>query len=333
MKRFSMKKILSLTAACLVAVTGAPAFAADGELTVSADMQKKIDGIPKDILDTMDKNLPNEAPVKPAKPRKLLVFVGVFGYYHDSVPVCAVALKKMGDKLKTWETTITDDENAFSAENLAKYDGIFMVSTVGEHPQNKAYRQPFLDYIKSGKGLMGTHAAADCNHPWPDYIDMIGASFKEHPFFQVGIKNEDPDNPINAVFGGKGFAWDDEMYVYKEKSDKVPMAFTRENSRVLLSMDPEKVKQYNKDKPPRSDNDYPVSWIKSYGQGRVFYCSMGHNRSDFSNSYMLKYYLAGVQFALGDLKADTTPSAKLPANRKMGEAPMWSDKAASLVGK
>jgi type 1 glutamine amidotransferase len=327
------KKFLAVAVASLLAVTGA---FAQSEFGVTPDMQKKIDEIPKNILETMEKNLPTEAPAKPAKPRKLLVFVGSKGYYHDSIPVCATALKKMGEKLKTWETTITDDENVFTAENLGKFDGIFMVSTVGNHPANEANRPAFIEYIKSGHGLMGTHAAADCNHPWGEYVDMIGGAFAQHPFFQIGVRNEDPDNPINAAFGGKGFAWDDEMYVYKQLSEKNPYGFTREKCHVLLSIDVDKTKQWLsglKDKPPRTDGEYPIAWIKDYGKGRVFYCSMGHNRTDFSNSYMLKHYLAGVQFALGDLKADTTPSAKLPAGRKMGEAPMWDNKAESLVNK
>jgi hypothetical protein len=126
------------------------------------------------------------------------------------------------------------------------------------------------------------------------------------------------------------------MYVYKPLTDKNLTGFTRDECHVLLSIDQEKTQQWLKglkDKPPRPDNEYPVAWIKDYGKGRVFYCSMGHNSSDFSNSFLLKHYLAGVQFALGDLKADTTPSAKLPTGRKMGEAPMWDDKAASLVNK
>ena len=108
------------------------------------------------------------------------------------------------------------------------------------------------------------------------------------------------------------------------------MGYTRDNLHVLLSFQSENTKQQVK---PRPDNDYAVSWIRNYGQGRVFYCSLGHNQGDFANAFLLKHYLAGVQFALGDLKADATPSAKLPADRKMGDAPKWDDKAASLVNK
>jgi type 1 glutamine amidotransferase len=60
----------------------------------------------------------------------------------------------------------------------------------------------------------------------------------------------------------------------------------------------------------REDNDYAVSWIHRYGRGRVFYCSLGHNPYVFWDTRILKHFLAGIQFALGDLVADTTPSAR-----------------------
>ena len=59
----------------------------------------------------------------------------------------------------------------------------------------------------------------------------------------------------------------------------------------------------------RADNDYAISWVRSYGKGRVFYCSLGHNPDAFWNTPILEHFLAGIQFALGDLKANTKPSA------------------------
>jgi uncharacterized protein len=51
-----------------------------------------------------------------------------------------------------------------------------------------------------------------------------------------------------------------------------------------------------------------VSWIRTYGKGRVFYCSLGHREEIFWNPVVLRHYLAGIQFAIGDLPADSTPS-------------------------
>jgi type 1 glutamine amidotransferase len=62
----------------------------------------------------------------------------------------------------------------------------------------------------------------------------------------------------------------------------------------------------------RPDSDYAVSWIRSYGKGRVFFCILGHNPTLFDSPELAKYFLAGIQYILGDLDADSTPSAKLP---------------------
>ena len=57
----------------------------------------------------------------------------------------------------------------------------------------------------------------------------------------------------------------------------------------------------------RKDGDYVISWVRPYGKGRVFYCSLGHEPSSYYNPHVLRHYLAGIQFALGDLEADATP--------------------------
>ena len=58
----------------------------------------------------------------------------------------------------------------------------------------------------------------------------------------------------------------------------------------------------------RPDGDYAVSWIHNYGKGRVFYTVLGHTAADFWNPPILAHFLAGIQYALGDLDADSTPS-------------------------
>jgi hypothetical protein len=63
-------------------------------------------------------------------------------------------------------------------------------------------------------------------------------------------------------------------------------------------------------KGPRGDNDYGLSWIKNYGKGRTFYCAFGHHVQVFTNPPVLKHFLAGVQFVLGDLKAEAEPRDK-----------------------
>ncbi len=66
----------------------------------------------------------------------------------------------------------------------------------------------------------------------------------------------------------------------------------------------------------RPDHDYGMSWIRSYGKGRVFITPLGHTDILFTTPAWVHHIFAGVQFILGDLEADTTPSAKLTSESK-----------------
>jgi type 1 glutamine amidotransferase len=125
-----------------------------------------------------------------------------------------------------------------------------------------------------------------------------------HPTHEnVTIKLEDPDHPLNAAFQGKGFEITDEIYQFTGPH-------SRHVLRILLRVDETRT-DMKKNKMDRPDNDFAVSWLRSFGKGRVFYCSLGHGHHVFWNPSVLRHYLDGIQFALGDLPADTTPSAQL----------------------
>ena len=47
--------------------------------------------------------------------------------------------------------------------------------------------------------------------------------------------------------------------------------------------------------------------IDAQQQGRVFYCTLGHAKTAYTNPTLMKHYLAGIQFAAGDLPADMSP--------------------------
>jgi hypothetical protein len=93
--------------------------------------------------------------------------------------------------------------------------------------------------------------------------------------------------------------------------------YARDRVRVLLSIDTERTDMNPSRRflPERArDRDFPVSWVRRYGEGRVFYCSLGHNPQTFWNPAILRHYLAGIQYALGDLAADgPAPSGGRPA--------------------
>ncbi len=56
--------------------------------------------------------------------------------------------------------------------------------------------------------------------------------------------------------------------------------------------------------------DMAIAWVREFGKGRVFYCSLGHRNDVYWSKQVLQHYLDGIQYALGDLEADATPTAE-----------------------
>ena len=182
----------------------------------------------------------------------------------------------------------------------------------------KQRMQNLIDFVeKDGKGLAGIHAATDAYYENQAYGDLIGGYFNNHPWTsnnKVWVKIDDAKSPLTEPFEGKGFDIVDEIYQFSHVG-KPNQPYSREKQRVLLSLDMAEGKTQNKGNDP--DKDYGVAWIKKGGNGRVFYCSLGHNEAIYANPAVVKFYLAGIQYALGDLQADASPSnAKSTASTK-----------------
>ena len=87
--------------------------------------------------------------------------------------------------------------------------------------------------------------------------------------------------------------------------------YSRQKLHVLASIDVSKMTPAELAKENRLyDHDYALAWIHEYGKGHVFYAAHGHGEGMYSNPVMMKFYLAGIQYSLGDLAADATPSSK-----------------------
>ncbi len=275
--------------------------------------------IKPDELAKVQAALPEKAPATPAAPRKVLIYTRANGFVHSSIELGAEAIRLLGEKTGAYTGTVTDDPKAFEPDNLKQYDAVVFESTTGDAlrpagfnnleeaakkealANEERYKTALMDFVKGGKGWVGIHAATDCYYGWGDYGKMTGGYFDGHPWHEkVGVMNEDPTNPVTAALEGKDFEITDEIYQYKD--------YDRKNQRVLLGLDVTKTNM-KKGGIKRTDGDFAVSWIKNVGDGRLFYCSLGHREEIYWNPMMLKYYLAGLQFALGDLKADT---ASLP---------------------
>jgi type 1 glutamine amidotransferase len=296
------KYFVGLSAALSLYAFGLPASAQKGPQSVPPAYIKKIEAA-----------LPEKAPAKPARPRKVLVFTLATGYLHESIPTGARAIAMMGRKTGAYDTVISRDPAMFEPDRLKEFDAIVMVSTTGElfgqrgnskapleeQARNERLRTSLLEFVAKGRGLVGIHAASDSSYRWPEYGKMMGGYFNGHPWYKITMKIDDPTNPVNACFHGKEFTIEDEIYTFRAP-------YSRERLHILTSIDLAKSKiTEGKNRP---DNDHAVSWLQNYGKGRVFYCSLGHRHETFWNPTILQHYLAGIQFAIGDLPANAGPS-------------------------
>jgi len=166
------------------------------------------------------------------------------------------------------------------------------------------------EFVAEGKGLAGCHSATDTYGGWKAYNQMMGGTFAGHPWHQkIPVKNLEPKHVLNAAFDGKGFEINDEIYQFRADT-ALPG-----DRKFLLSMDTANMPEADVKKGGRKDGLYPISWVATYGKGRTFYCSLGHREEIFWNPVILKHYLAGIQYALGDLEAEAPP-AKLVTSDK-----------------
>lgn len=224
---------------------------------------------------------------------------------------------------------VSDAPANFEPEILDTFDAVVLLNTTQDFfmPNGKKQRDQFsdeewswlnerhnrlvdnlVDYVARGGGLVGIHAATDSCYRHAEYGEAIGGYFWGHPWnakSNVTIVVEDCEHgTIKPVFGDmKDFQLVEEIYQFR------PEPYSREELRILLHLDPKRSDPVKNMR--REDNDYPVAWVQSVGDGRVFYTSLGHNHHIYTNPLMLRHYLAGIQFATGDLPGATTPSAKL----------------------
>jgi type 1 glutamine amidotransferase len=242
-----------------------------------------------------------------AAPRKKLLVIGEEkGYRHEAVSHAMATIERLGKETGLWDTTIRTDTEAltkkkleYNAKNLNDFDAVLFY-TGGTLEMDDQQKADFISFVHDeGKGFIGVHSATITFTKWPAYGEMIGGYFDEHPWnvFPAPILVEDAAFPGMAQWP-KSFTQNDEIYQVKN--------FSRENTRVLMRLDPGKLDLTNP-KVHRKDNDFAVSWAKMYGKGRVFYTTLGHVESNWDKPEMQKMFIEAIKWSLRLVDADVTP--------------------------
>ena len=255
---------------------------------------------------------------KPKELRKLLVFSATSGYRHRSIDLGKQAFALLGKETGAFEAVVSNDLSNFEKEAISEFDAICFLNTTLEvfrpsvakfealsedekkviEVRETRLQENLLNFVKNGGGFVGIHAAADTFYKLPEYGEMLGGYFDGHPWnsktdVSVVIDPSASGNPILSGVTEDDLKFKEEIYQLKEPYNSADLT-------MLLRLDTEesdmKVRGIK-----RKDGDFGVSWTKSYGKGRVFYCSLGHNEHIYWNPSVLKIYLNGIQWTMGDL--------------------------------
>jgi len=252
-----------------------------------------------------------------AEPARLLVVSVTYGFRHGSIGTAEGVLEELGRDGGLWhldylrmpegkredpgwkENVAAQFAKAFAPETLREFDGVMFVSTTGDLPLPDL--AGFLDWIKAGKAFIGFHAASDTLKKSDAYVEMIGGHFAGHPWNaggEHGFVNHEPGHRVAAMYPPR-FRWKDEIYQYDPR-------YRPENLRVLLSVD---MAASN----PKEPWHVPVSWVRDYGKGRVFYTNFGHNEATWKDPSFQKHATEGITWALGKFTAPAEPNPDVQA--------------------
>jgi type 1 glutamine amidotransferase len=270
--------------------------------------------IPDDERQRIDAAVPRQPLAKPRRARKLLILdvCPAGGFYHTTIAHGNLMLQLIARYTGAYEPIFDNNLDNLKYPHIRQYDAVFFNSVVGPVFSDPEVLDGLIRYVREGGGVAGLHGVTFASQDVREFGELMGAQEGPHQYNgEPGtLKIDDPESPLTKHFGGKGFSMMDEFYHF-------PMSgpYTREKLHVLLSVDADKsdIKRWQY---LRTDNDFGMVWIKREGKGRVFNSVLGHRPDFYMMPDLVKLMVGGIQFALGDLDADTTPSAKLAGRRK-----------------
>ncbi|MFL6414147.1 MAG: ThuA domain-containing protein, partial [Bryobacteraceae bacterium] len=266
--------------------------------------------IPDEVKRGIESALPKLPLAKPQSARKLLVIdiCPAGAYYHDTSAHANLAIQLMAKNTGAYEPVFSNDLNNLKYPKIKSFDAVFLNSSDGEVFADPEVMAGLGRFVREGGGLAGIHGSSFASRDVPEFGELLGATDGPHHVEKAVLKVDDPNSPIMKGFKAEPFAYVDEFYHFPPTGP-----YSREKLHVLLSIDAAKsdLSAWH----VRPDNDYGMVWVKKEGKGRVFNCALGHTPTLFQNPAFAEMILGGIQFVLGDLQVDTTPSARLSASK------------------
>jgi type 1 glutamine amidotransferase len=253
----------------------------------------------------------SSTPSAPPFKKRILILGAAKGYEHDSITDAMATLWKLGRESGMWEAYLRTDYEWITkkkmdrnTKNLNDFDALVFANSTGEMDLDDQQKQDLLSFVHDdGKGFVGVHAALDSNYKWPEYAEMIGGWFDQHPWntFDAPIILEDSSFPATRHFP-HAFMKRDEIYQAKQ--------WSRDKVNVLMRLDEKKLNYEDNPRIHRADRDFAIAWSKMYGKGRVFYSTLGHTAESWNDPDIQKMYFESIKWVLGLTEGSTSPHPK-----------------------
>jgi type 1 glutamine amidotransferase len=279
-------------------------------LTTPAGQIRGGDRLTPEMRASIEAAAPRKAVVAPKKPRKLLVTDIQMYTGHATIPHGNYLIELIGKYTGAFTPTFSNDPELMRYPKIKEFDAVFLSNTCGMVHNDPEVRADLLRYIREGGGIAGTHAVTFTNNNWPEFAELMGGWAGAHRVEKQVLKIDDPASPLTRSFGGSAFDHTDEFYYFPTYSP-----YSRQKQHVLLSIDVEKSDRATAGRLcelcTRPDQDYGFAWIREYDKGRAFFTALGHTEAFYTDPRFTNHLLAAIQYVLGDLDADATPSAKL----------------------
>jgi uncharacterized protein len=182
----------------------------------------------------------------------------------------------------------SDDVDAsLNAQRLKSFDGLLIYANIDSISEEQ--ERALLEYVEGGKGLVPIHCATYCFRNSEAYVNLVGGQFKEHGGQRFSTDITSPDHEIMRGFGG--FESWDETYIHHKHNTK---------DRIVLE-------ERRIGKLAAGTTSEPWTWIRTQGQGRIFYTAWGHNLDTWSQPGFINLLERGIKWSCKRSLQDVAP--------------------------
>ena len=215
--------------------------------------------------------------------QKVLIFHETQGFRHNSIENGIQAIQQIADE-DDFETIVSMDSRFFTENDLNEIDLVIFLNTTGDI-LNAEEQLAFQNYMDAGGNFFGIHAAADTEHDWRWYGELVGAYFKGHPEIQEATLNlEMPQHETVEFLREDIWKRTDEWYNYKN---------IQSGLNVIMTLDESSYKG------GENGDFHPIAWFQNYrGGGKSVYTGLGHTSESYSEPDYLKHLSRCIQFAM-----------------------------------